>query len=431
MKKKLTRILGVALPLAMVLALAITLLPASTPEAEAGVGTLKFENIPLLKYDDAGDWLLAPNTDVGVIATTAGGSVMFAAADITDPNNINTLLKSADGGYTWTLQTGFRTTATTAGDNTSIVAIGVSPEYASDTTVFVATEDYVWTSVDGGTDFTEDFVAAWLVNENITDMDVTLDEGGRLATIVGTIDTPADFGDVYVQCPSTTGMSWQEQLIGRDVLTVAFSPDFSSDECIMAVTFNGTDTKLELAFGSTETGEGWGESIGDAELLDGRTSITTPRMARIAFPDDYDVDSLISNIAFVGLTAELAGNEVGDVFKVVLETGATSTAIDLNVRGVLALEPTETNIWSIDVSGDAEAATIIVGLERWSTVPTPDYYLTYYSTDSGDNWYSARTKSPTGGDRTVDADDPYPLIAGPGAQTNVLMAPDFATSGVA
>jgi len=424
MKKKLTRILGVALPLAMVLALAVTLLPASTPAAEAGVGTLKFENIPLPKFGDAGDWLLAPTTELGVIAAAPDGSVMFASANTTSGSaNVSSLLRSSDGGYTWTtLIDAFSST---------IVDIAVSPEYSSDTTVMVATEERVWTSVDGGTIFTGIQPTGWDTDETITDMDVILDEGGRLATMVGSSETTGE-GDVWVQCPATTGSWWEAQEVGRDVLAVAFSPNFASDECIMAVTANLTGAEMRVSFGSTKDGGGWGESIGDAEFLDGSTAITNANRARIAFPDDFDVDSLTSNIALVGLgTAGAMGDtaELGDAFKVVLETGSSSTAIDLNVRGIVGLQLTYTNIWSIDVSGDAEAANIIVGLRDWSTATTPDYWLAYYSTDTGENWYSARTKSPTGG--TMAWTTAGLLESGTGAQANVLMAPDFATSGVA
>jgi len=426
MKKKFTRILGVALPLAMVLALAVTLLPASTPAAEADVGTLKFETIPLPKFNADGDWVLAPRTELGVIAVAPGGSVIFASANTTSGSaNVSSLLRSSDGGYTWTtLQDNFPLNQST------IVDIEVSPEYSSDSTIIVATEDYVWTSVDGGTVFTEDRPSGWGGSENITDMDVILDEGGRLSIIIGTEDASYG-GDVYVQCPATTGSSWQAQAIGaatRNVLAVAFSTNFASDECIIAVTISASATEMLLAFGSTRDGGGWGDAIGNAEFRDGLSAITNTTRARIAFPDDYDVDSLTSNIAFVGLTTSSTPT-VADVFKVVLETGTSSTAIDMNVRGLVGLQPTASNIWSIDASGDADAANIIVGLAAWSTATTPDTWLAYYSTDSGENWYSARKKSPTGGDPAWSASTL--LESGTSAECNVAMAADFATSGVA
>ncbi|GAJ11741.1 unnamed protein product, partial [marine sediment metagenome] len=80
-------------------------------------------------------------------------------------------------------------------------------------------------------------------------------------------------------------------------------------------------------------------------------------------------------------------------------------ATDLDIRGVITtLQPTETNIYSIDVCGDAEAANILVGTGYDDRV--------YCSTDGGASWSKAG-KSPTG------------------KFAQVLMSPDFLTSGIA
>ncbi len=433
MKKKFTRILGVALPLAMVLALAVALIPASTPTAEADVGTLRFGTIPLPKYTaDGGRYVLTPAVDVGPIASILTGDTVFAAANITASANITDLLKSADGGDTWTLQTAFRTTAGT--DTTSIVAIGTSPEYASDATVFVATTKYVYQTVDGGSEFTAmTRPTAWDTDETINDMDITLDEGGRLSIIIGSSDA-SGVGDVYVYSPATTGMSWKAQAITSDTLAVAFSPNFASDEGITAVTYSGTatDTEIQFSFGNTKDGGDWGVDIGTGEFLDSGAANITASSACIAFPGDFDVDSLTSNIIFVGLTAGTAGTtaEEGDVYKVTCQAGAASTTEDLNVRGLVSTIRTATNIYSIDASGDAEAANIVVGTDFWSTGVANYCWLSYYSTDSGATWSSAREKSPTGGTVDTTTTTPNTACTAGTAKTRVVMAPDFATSGV-
>ncbi len=431
MKKNLTRILGVALPLAMVLALAVTLIPASAPETtEAAVGQARFSLIPLPKYGSAGRYVLTPATNVGAIAVTPVGDTVFAAANISASASIIDLLKSTDGGYTWTLQSAFKTTAAANSDTTNITAIGVSPEYATDTTMFVATETDVYQTVDGGAAFTAmTRPSGWAGTETISDMDIALDEGGRLSIIIGSEDS-GGAGDVYAYVPATTGMSWKAQAVGRDVQAAAFSPNFADDECIIAVTCNGTDTLIKLSFGSTKDGGGWGDSVGDGTFLNADAEdIATTTRARIAFPDDYDVDSTLSNIAFVGLRAgtdDHATAEYGDVYKVTLTPTKSSTE-DLNVRGLVSTVRTATNIWSIDVSGDAEAATILVGTNKWTTGAAVGtyYWTTYYSTDSGVNWSSAREKSPTGASLGAAASPAA------GAMTEVVMAPGFATDGVA
>ena len=434
MKKKFTKMLGVALPLVMVLTLAVALFPASTPTAEAGAADLRFSNVPIPKLGAAGKYVLAPNVDIGPLALSTDGAVLFTAADITVGSltgYTNDLMKSSDGGYTWTLQTGFQ--ASYAADNTTIVDIVTSPEYASDQTMFVATRDWVYQSVDGGKTFSamDQPVAAWPAGADITDLDVSLDVGGRHSVIIGTTDA-LDAGEVYVYSPATTGMSWQAQGIGgtHNVLAVAFSPNFASDEGIFAVTVNSTaSTVTRASFGYTKNGGGWGVSVGDGEFRDSNgASISTTTRARIAFPDDFDVDSITSNIAFVGFVAGTSDGlntlEKGDCYKVIFQPTASST-IDLNVRGLISATRTATNIYSLDVMGDAEAATIFTGGNYWTTGVPNYYWLVYYSTDSGETWATARKHSPTGGTANVAN------TKGDAANCNVLLAPDFDTSGKA
>lgn len=445
MKSLFYRILGVSLPIAMVLALAVMLLPAaSTEKAEAAEGTLRFGTIPLPKHvEDGGKYQLVHDVDVGPLAVSPEGNVLFAAAANISTNAANMttytndLLKSGDGGRSWTRQAGFA--GATTGyhtDNTSIVAIAISPEYGTDTTLLVATDNAIYQSVDGGTTFSAMTVTGANLGdgtETITAMDVIMDSGGRLSVIIGT-NRAANGGDVYVYSPATTGMSWQRQTIGAsNVLAVAFSPNFPNDEGICAVTINGTDTLLQFAFGNTKTGGGWGTSgVGSGKFLTAAAGNVTAEQASIAFPDDFDVDSINSNIVFVGLADGTAGDattEAGDVYKVTCQPGAASTTEDLNVRGLVSTIRTATNIYSIDVTGDAEAATIVVGTNFWSTGVSNYYWTSYISTDSGVTWTSAREKAPTGGTAAWDANGV--LISGTDAACNVVLAPDFATSGLA
>ncbi|MFC1977529.1 hypothetical protein ACFLWS_04615 [Chloroflexota bacterium] len=437
MKRKFSKILGMALPLVMTLALAVALVPASTPTVEAATQTLRFTTVSIPEIGAGGDWVMAPGIDVGPIAVSPDGTVLFAAANITADNDLTDLLKSTDGGHTWKQQTGFRTEADaqTPADNTTIVAIGVSPEYGSDATLFVATVEYVYQSVDGAKTFSAmDQPPGWNVGtERIQDMDISLDSNGRHSVIIGSW-LSAVTGEVYVYSPATTGMSWQAQTVGAyQVLAVAFSPDFASDEGIFAVTVNAAATTVRSAFGYTKAGGGWLASVGVAEIRDtvqGTTDIVATR-ARIAFPDDFNVDSLSSNVAFVGIMAPILGTEAagGDVYKVVFQPTLSST-IDLNVRALIGTQQTGTNIYSLDVSGDADAATILVGTDNWSTSVTNYYWLSYYSTNSGTTWSTPRESQPTGGNPVRQAGTTN-LLSGSLAMPHVLLSPDFASNGVA
>ena len=425
MKKKFSKILGVGLTVALLASLMLVAIPVS-----ADPGKLKFDVIPMPKIGEVGDYVLTPEMSVGPIAVTPDGETLFAAG-IGERGGViidrTELFKSTDDGYTWIMKDDF--SAEAGADDSPIVDIAVSPDYASDDTVLVATEETIYESLNSG----DDFAAVWDAPDGvITDIDVTLDEKDYVAVIVGT----AEAGEVYVSCRATTGMSWQEQDIGDwDVLAVAFSPNFADDEGIVAVVTDGGMTRVRFAFGKTRDGGGWDEDIGDARVRDAWSDDFESDSACIAFAEDFDVDGATSNVCFVGIDAGEdgvpaaegdLGGERGDVYQIMLhDAPAYSSAIDLDVRGVVTtLNPTETNITSIDVCGDTEDANILVGTNFVSRETTPYCYLVYQSTDGGESWDTSGTKSPTGGDK-----DSNSLFTD--AATQVLMSPNFLTSGVA
>jgi len=431
-KGKFSKILGVALPLVMVLALTVALVPANTPTVEAATAAPRFTNIPIPKIGADGKYVMTPGTDVGPIAMSSDSSVLFAAANVTAGTSLSDLLKSTDGGYTWTKQTTF----TSMG---SIRGIGVSPEYGVDTTLFVATDNVVYQSVDGAKTFSAmNRPTGWGATETINDMDVALDAGGRLSVIIGT-RTSATTGEVYVYSPATTGMNWQAQGADgsagpnytktRQALAVAFSPNFANDEGIFAITVGAAEaTRVKCSFGYTNDGAGWGASIGNGKFYDtvNGTAQITAAGARLAFPGDFDVDSLSSNVAYVGLRMG-PGNGYGDAYKVVFQPTLSST-LDLNVRGLLGTQRTGTNVYSIDATGDSAATNIIVGTDMWSTAIQNYYWLTYYSADSGETWMTPRESQPTGG--TLAWTNSL-LSSGAGANCEVMLGPDYTESGMA
>jgi hypothetical protein len=441
MKSKFARLLGVGLTVAVLASLLVAAAPGSP--ASADVGTLRFDVIPLPKVGSAGNFVLTPNTDLGPIAVAPDGKVMFASANLTTSGFVGDILKSGDGGYTWAQQTGFRTAAAAVSDTTCIVDIKVSPQFATDGTVFVATEAGVYQSIDGGVSFTRIIAAASLTTDEestpwVTNIDVTLDATGRLALLIGTA-TGDPYGNVWAYIPATTGLVYKAQWATSpgDVMAVAFSPKFASDGGIFCVVVDSTgNTTFRSSFGWTAQGGGWDTAIGKATFRD--SSSTTGAgiaawHARIAFPDDFTVGSLTSSIAFVGICAgsgEGTVNEKGDLYKVTLAP-LTSAATDLNVRGSTGvLTPSATDIWTVAVTGNAAAASIMVGTDYWAIADYlgVSYFTAYYSNDSGVTWANAREMSPTGGATGAAGGSGYAIN---GIETSVVLAPDFATSKVA
>jgi len=374
-------VVGIALTLVLLASLTVGL--AGAP-AGADPGTLKFTTLALPQVGPDGGYWAYPDANVGPIAVSPDGGILFAAVEDT-AYDVWALMRSNNGGYSWRDLTGFT-------DPHKIVDVVVSPDYADDPTVFVATENFVYQSVDGGSHFFQ-MNQGW-ATETITDLDVALDGRGRLAIMVGTES------DVYV-LSTATGMTWQAQEIGTtyDVLTCAFSPFFADDEGIVAVVTDGTETLVRFAFFYTAGGGGWGADIGDASIKAANGEDIASTGACIGFPDDFDAWGIDNNICFVGIDATDV-DPLGDVYKIKL---GRSSATDLDIRGIITtMQLTETNIYSIDVCGDAEAASILVGTDQG----------VYRSTDDGGDW-SGADKSPTG------------------EMAQVLMSPDFLTSDIA
>jgi len=484
MKKKIYKIMGVALVVVLLASLTVGL---AVPAA-ADPGKLKWTDVTLPKVEDftpgdhdefvdsEGDFWAAPLTDVGPIAVSPDGDTLFAAVSTgpyRDPQDYPyradwyDVLKSTDGGYSWAA-TGFyeewdAEDWNPPGDpiGSRIVDIVVSPDYEEDSTVLVATEWSVYQSVDGGKRFAcmDDDPDWWDNDQRILDLDVALDDRGRLAIMVGTCDRwyPGDgSGEVYVMA-TATGMAWEPQGIDDDdedmddndldVLAVGFSPFFADDEGIVALVTGyapGPDDEVTMVrfsfgyIGEDDPWNGWNADIMDAYVKDAEGFHFESQHGRIAFPDDFDAWGVGNNVLFAGIYSDEGWSDLypydgeydaedveGDVYKIVCKEAGTSSAIDLDIRGIITtLLPTATDIVSIDVCGDAEDANIVVGLDYCDMTATPEQFLVYHSEDGGETWMPA-VKAPTGG-MSQGNDLQYQR-----AMTTVVMAPDYCDSGIA
>jgi len=458
MKSKFYKLIGIALTVVLLASLTVGL--AGVP-AGADSSNLKFTKLDLPQVENydlpapappwvsggpighvefaasEGDYWATPEVDLGPIAMSPDGGVLFAGVN-DDSGTFYEVLKSLDGGYSWTV-TGFYAASFGAGDNTPIVDIVTSPEYGDDTTLLVATMAFVYISDDGGKNFVQ-LAPAW--GGNIADLDVTVTDDEDLAIMVAAPDGFGN-GEIFVKKGL---LAWVPQNLAaaytpNTALAGAFLPTFADDGNIgicavindnavhltTVMTFSFNDINVPGPLG------GWNTSgIADAPFAQADSVAFYSDYARVAFPDDFDAFGIGTNVCFAGIVSTagfgaltLIETDGSDAYKVILKEAGTSTAVDLDVRGVITtLLPTATAITSIDVCGNAEEATILVGTDACNLADTPVYFFTYHSEDSGESWmYSF--KQPSGGDEEL-LDLKYE-----DARTQVLMAPDFCEGGTA
>jgi len=358
----------------------ILLLSSATPII-ASPDEVKWSIVSIPSEGKSGNWVLAPGSDIQQLTMAADGA-LYAYGQGLD----YTLYKSTDDGYSWSY---------TGEVEDEIVAIAAAPDDAD--TIYYATQANVFKSTDGSHRFTQlagNPGGAGSNHLEITAIDVTMLGGSRLI-VVATRDRDAgQFGGVYILNEGKPFSGWVDTNIGSyDVYAIAFSPDFTTDQQLVAVVTNETDTLVTTKIGAAI----WGHTIGDAKLDNSGTPVAVDASSAIVFPNDYDI-----NDGYVQFVAIDAGSENGDVYVVNgVESPSFSIAIDLNIGASYGLSSVD--VTGLAISGSAATANLLAGAAGSAEV--------YLSTDGGESWTKS-TKPPTGESRTY-----------------IVTAPDFLESG--
>lgn len=358
----------------------ILTLVSAFPEP-ANADNLTWSRFDIPSNGISGKWVLAEGSDVRYPTLAIDGTLYCYANPTGTPYR---LFKSTDGGYTWSY-TG-RVTDT-------ISDIAIIPD--NPLGIYYATASGVYRYIDD-----DNFMCiadspggAGTGNIEITSLDVS-SVNGNPVIVVGTRDIDASqYGGVYILDESQSP-DWIDTGIGDfDVYDADFSPHFASDNQIVAVTTDEQDTIITTRINNTS----WNSSIGDA-WIEG----LTPVSASIAFPADYD-----SNVNLGKYTQFIAidtGSGQGDVYRLEgLAAPSASKVTDLNAGSGDGLN--NVDIASLALSGDAGNANLLAG--------SAETTQTYFSEDAGKHWKASN--KPASGD----------------SNAFVLIAPDYATSGVA
>ena len=384
MKSKLTRIMGVALALVLVCSLGVAFMPSSTPGTPetAEAADLGWSNIPF--PSDNTVWACI-NDDV-----TPAAPLVY---------------KSTNGGYTWSACTAL--TGVTAAY--SAIALVPSPQYATDSTIFVAVQDpvggaatgRVFRSTNGGSSFGQLGVVTLAGGEVITSMDVAPNYDGTGTVVVGcadiaTIVAPAAAATCVQIWGSNNVLSWTGLATGlaapEDVVAVKYSPNFSLDSTILAVSaLNAAQPQLRAIVGGTWDSGITATNTGATALTTGYASVTGTATdiiyADIALPSDYNGQVSTLRRAYVTFADGSANGYTaagGNVYRITNVTAGT-----VMTSGVA--------LSNIDYNGTFGEGTLIGGLYA-AAATQADVYRTTNPTSAVVNWYgvSGRANQPTG-----------------------------------
>jgi photosystem II stability/assembly factor-like uncharacterized protein len=363
---------GRTIPKMLLITASLTLLLAALPllPAAASSDAVRWNKVNTPAEGRAGGWVLAAGSDIRCLTATGDGT-LYAGV----PGLAHTLYRSTDGGRSW---------AYLGSVQDNITAIAVSPHDAD--IIYYATAAAVYRSADGGRTFAPLPVpgGAGSANITITSLTAVWRDGNIIA--VGTRDADAaQYGGVYTFDETQSVPGWADTGIGSyDIPAVAFSPGYPSDQQLVAVATDETETLVITRTGS----DGWGEAIGQARLKKDNAGPVAAVAAAIAFPGDYDAGSdSDGGTLFVGIDT---GSGQGDVYKI---TGAE--AADLNIGAAYGED--NIDVTGLAASGSAPSASLLAGAAASAR--------TYASTDGGQSW-SASRKPPTGASRTCVLIDP-------------------------
>ena len=412
MKRKIFKILGVAITLGIVLSLVFAGLPVNA--AVEKINEWYTFDYPVA--GSAGDWFRQGTGSeaidaIGPMAEAINGD-LYAYVEL-GVGYTDHLFKSTDGGRTWAA-TGYEELDIVPDIEGDPPTQGVQPpgeivdmvcSSIDEDILYVTDGNYVYKTVDGGDTF--DFVARdsleeqikgacgiTITNQPITCIDVGYDTDDNPFVFIGT----AESGTVYWIGEAGYPATWTDLQLscygggGYDAYAVGCAPDWADSKETFVVVSNGTDTHVISTIGVTCS---WTEV---AELKeDCVTSFGTQLASRIGFPDDWEETETL----FAGVTGDYL-NFGGDVYLVTV-TSPPSDAIDLNVAGIstgCVGVIDATNIISLDIFGDTEEASLIAGVYGYVSLPDFDEGTNVYCSEDGGWSWDVSAKDPTGEEET-------------------------------
>ncbi len=322
MKGKLPSIIMVFVAVAMVFSLVAAVATVATVNADPGADS--FDRMPL---PSTADYQMFPDTDIWDITAADDGTVFAIVQDTSGlrwtPMSSNfRVFKSADGGYTWD-----KLWAIPANEPTQITAAGVpveivpQPGYddtdAANQVVFLATDDNLYRSSNGGVGFTRIVPECpGVIDPNfgipydlITSLDVAenINVPGTYVAVVGT-GTLLNGGEGVFTWNEDNLLSWRDKKAGNSVygtgyeaLDVMFSPNYTDDGVIVAILNDWNTGTVIMSFWVSSDGLWNGPTLSNAVLP------LAPAAATAGMDTADDFHYLNSSWVFAYINAGAAG----------------------------------------------------------------------------------------------------------------------------
>jgi trimeric autotransporter adhesin len=421
--KNMLKILGIVLTLAMLSGLLMAVAPVSTSAAN-------------LSWSNYGVPTMSVGTNANVYAFSGDGKTIYLWTNGTVNSTITSavkLYKSTDNGATWS-NSGLDTTtpAVISASTVTITALAVNPANNNDIVAVgidtAATYTYagyhVYRSINAGQTFYafDPFTpgtspgAPALAGYTINSIDIANGSSGLVSILIGYSGagntggaalfdssvgtwryTGITTGTAALGSGTTGGQTWGTS---GNALAVKFSPNYTNDAAILAVSANGTTTPaagtgIYLKGMIVANNSDWNASgaIKDTQIKQGGalvTAVTANQIASLALPSDFVPTSTVQNRVFVGIGDLIGDNSfnANDVYRINGSPNNAGTCYSLGA-GV--------NVYSIAYAGTASAGQLAVGqVTGNSSFPTGSPVISTNQVTSNTPTWNTSANSPSG-----------------------------------
>jgi hypothetical protein len=395
MKNTTLRILGIVLTLAMLSGLLLAAVPVSVSAAD-----LSWSNYTMPQ--------VSVGTSANVFAFSGDGKTIFMWTNGTvNPNITGTskLYKSTDNGYTWSNSSLDNTTpAIISAATVTITDLAVNPANSNDiiATGIDAGAAHVYRSINAGQTFYPFDPFTVPAGTFFTSLDVANGSSGLVSIVVSYANATISAANSGIAVFDSSVGTWRytngtgSADLGTaswgtaNGLAAKFSPNYTNDAAIIAVSGNSTNILARgmiLATGSTWNAGG---GIKDAILKQSGTPIvaTATQIASIALPSDFVPTSTVQNRVYVSIGDTLGATTNTDVYRINGSTSTASTAYAL---------ATGVNPSSVAYAGTASAGQLAVGQYAGNaSFPTGSPVLSTNQVTSNSPTWNSSANSPSG-----------------------------------